>query len=80
MEEIINHLNMGREELIKFLKEFISELEDADYSSEDELYSSEDELEEDVIDEEIKVKTDEKGFLSLDLEFKSSTISKDERK
>ena len=79
MEEIINNLNMGREELIKFLKEFISELEDADYSSEDDS-ASEDELEDDVIDESIKVKRDEKGFLSLDLEFKSSTINKDECK
>ena len=79
MEEIINHLNMEREELIKFLKEFISELEDGDYSSEDDS-TSEDELEDDVIDESIKVKRDEKGFLSLDLEFKSSTINKDECK
>ena len=79
MEEIINNLNMGREELIKFLKEFISELEDADYSSEDDS-ASEDELEDDVIDETIMVKKDEKGFLSLDLEFKSSTINKDECK
>tara|TARA_R110000796_G_scaffold127646_2_gene243071 strand:+ start:1974 stop:2213 length:240 start_codon:yes stop_codon:yes gene_type:complete len=79
MEEIIDNLNMNREELIKFLKEFISELEDGDYSSEDDS-TSEDELEDDVIDESIKVKRDEKGFLSLDLEFKSSTINKDECK
>lgn len=80
VKEIFNNLNIDKEELLWFLTEYKKELEeDADYSSEEES-DSEDDLEDDVIDETIMVKRDEKGFLSLDLEFKSSTINKDECK
>jgi hypothetical protein len=61
---------------------YVIEEEDSEeeYEPESESEEEEEEYEEGLIDETLKIKVDEKGFMSLDLEFKSSTNNKDECK
>ena len=71
IKELLGKLNLDTDEIKQLIKEIKEELDDEDYSSED-YETSDDELEKKCVDETLKVKVDEKGFMSLDLEFKKS--------
>ena len=74
---LLDNLNLDKDELKSLIKEIKDELDDEDYSSE-ECETSDDELEKECVEETLKVNIDEKDFMSLDLEFKSSSTNKDE--
>lgn len=77
IKELIEKLNLDTYEIRQLIKEIKEDLDDEDYSSED-ISSSDEDLEKECIDETLKVNVDEKHFMSLDLEFKSSSTNKDE--
>ena len=71
IKTILDNLNLDKDELKQLIKEIKAELDDEDYSSE-ECETSDDDLAKECIDETLRVKVDEKDFMSLDLEFKKS--------
>tara|TARA_R110002020_G_scaffold45395_2_gene129891 strand:- start:773 stop:1042 length:270 start_codon:yes stop_codon:yes gene_type:complete len=71
---LLDNINLDKDELKQLIKELKEDLDDEDYSSESESDSDE-ELEKKCVDETLKVKVDEKGFMSLDLEFKKSNTN-----
>lgn len=74
--------NILIDKMRQFFKSYYGEIEEEDeeeYKPESES-ESEEESEKGLINETLKVDVDEKGFMSLDLEFKSSTKNKDECK
>tara|TARA_R110002020_G_scaffold201383_1_gene403983 strand:- start:373 stop:642 length:270 start_codon:yes stop_codon:yes gene_type:complete len=74
---LLDNLNLDKDEIKSLIKEIKEELDDEDYSSE-ECETSDDELEKECVEETLKVNVDEKDFMCLDLEFKSSSTNKDE--
>ena len=69
---LINNLNLDKDELKTLVKEVKADLDDEDYSSEECETSDDEDLAKECVDETLRVKVDEKDFMSLDLEFKKS--------
>ena len=69
---LLDNLNLDKDELKRLIKEIKADLDDEDYSSEECETSEDEDLEKECVDETLRVKVDEKDFMSLDLEFKKS--------
>ena len=69
---LLDNLNLDKDELKRRIKEIKAELDDEDYSSEECETSDDEDLAKECVDETLRVKVDEKDFMSLDLEFKKS--------
>ena len=72
IKTILDNLNLDKDELKQLIKEIKAELDDEDYSSEECETSDDEDLAKECVDETLRVKVDEKDFMSLDLEFKKS--------
>ena len=69
---LLDNLNLDKDELKQLIKEIKADLDDEDYSSEECETSDDEDLAKECVDETLRVKVDEKDFMSLDLEFKKS--------
>ena len=69
---LLDNLNLDKDELKRLIKEIKADLDDEDYSSEECETSDDEDLAKECVDETLRVKVDEKDFMSLDLEFKKS--------
>ena len=72
IKTILDNLNLDKDELKQLIKEIKADLDDEDYSSEECETSDDEDLAKECVDETLRVKVDEKDFMSLDLEFKKS--------
>ena len=70
---LLDNLNLDKDELKRLIKEIKADLDDEDYSSEECETSDDEDLAKECVDDTLRVKVDEKDFMSLDLEFKNST-------